>query len=67
MVSKFAFQIHSKCVPLHVGGRDLSPYGGDYSFGGAGAVLLDDCNFHESADLKDFDTVGGGLYKVERS
>lgn len=41
---------------LAIGGRDLSPYGGDYSFGGAGAVLLDDCNFHESADLKDFDT-----------
>ena len=41
---------------LAIGGRDLSPYGGDYSFSGAGAVLLDDCNFHESADLKDFDT-----------
>ena len=41
---------------LAIGGRDLSPYGGDYSFSGAGAVLLDDCNFHESADLRDFDT-----------
>jgi len=41
---------------LAIGGRDLSPYGGDYAFGGGVSVLLDDCNFHESADLKDFDT-----------
>ena len=47
---------------LAVGGRDFNPAyaGGDYGYGVGGvsgaAVLLDDCNFHESADLSQFDS-----------
>ena len=45
---------------LAIGGRDLGAFGGPgryqgYSAGGGMAVLLDDCNFHESADLSQFD------------
>ena len=45
---------------LAIGGRDLGAFGGPgrcqgYSAGGGTAVLLDDCNFHESADLSQFD------------
>ena len=45
---------------LAIGGRDLGAFGGPgryqgYSAGGGTAVLLDDCNFHESADLSRFD------------
>lgn len=46
---------------LAIGGRDLGAFGGNgggyrgFSGGGGMAVLLDDCNFHESADLATFD------------
>ena len=45
---------------LAIGGRDFATaVGGDYGFGSGGAsgmaTLLDDCNFHESADLSNFD------------
>ena len=45
-----------------MGGRDFNPAyaGGDYGYGVGGvsgaAVLLDDCNFHGSADLSQFDS-----------
>lgn len=34
----------------------ISPFSGtDYGGSGAGAVILDDCNFHESVHLDSFD------------
>lgn len=41
---------------LVIGGREASPFGGDYGMGGGMGVLLDDCNFHEAANLADFET-----------
>ncbi|KAK3241350.1 hypothetical protein CYMTET_48873 [Cymbomonas tetramitiformis] len=40
---------------LAVGSTENSPFAGDYGKGGGVSLLLDDCNFHSCARLKDFD------------